>query len=253
MRKNSYVKMLGYMALGGVIGGLIGFGSYWGVENGLPAMLTAIKAWIGTNVVLLLLLLLVLSVLTGIICYQKGEALIRQFQKSKEDDEQDVLDRRYSFWANFGITGTSVSIYLAIAVFAFRARVTERGELGDILLATALLLLLTIVCVFYQVAVIKQIRRKDPLKHGDASDINFRKEWTASCDEAEKRVMYEAGYKAFHVARTILLGATVIAMLGEVCFGAGVMSVVLLTACNISATLIYTYYSAKLDKTRLDV
>ena len=67
----------------------------------------------------------------------------------------------------------------------------------------------------YQVATVKQIQKKDPMKHGDAADLRFQKEWIRSCDEVEKRVIYEASYKAYTVGRTLLLVAVCVCILGK--------------------------------------
>lgn len=255
-KKNSYLKMIGWMAIGGVIGGIIGFSSLWGWRNGLSAMLAGISAWIGANIVLLLVFFLLSAVWLSVICYQKGETFVRRYQNSQDDEEQDKLDRSYDIWTSIGVTGTSLIIYLSIALFAFCTNIEEMEDMGAVsgmFVAAALLIVIALVCTFYQIAMVKQVRRKDPLKRGDASDMNFQKVWIASCDEAEKRVIYEASYKTFSVTRTILLVATVMALIGQTHYGSGIMAVVLLTGCNILLTLIYTYYSMKLDKTKLDM
>lgn len=115
-----------------------------------------------------------------------------------------------------------------------------------------MLFAVTIVCGFYQVAAVKQIRRKEPMKQGDAADFDFEKQWLASCDEGEKRVLYEAGYRAYAFVKIILLAAVVVALLGEVFLGIGLSAVVLLTVCNVISAVIYSYYCRKLEKGRLD-
>lgn len=255
-KKNSYLKMIGWMVLGGVIGGIIGVSSFWGWRNGLASMLAGISAWIGANIVILLAAILLIAVLLSVICYQKDETYVRRYQNSQNDEEQDELDRSYGIWVNIGTTGTNIIVYLSIALFAFCANIEETEEMGAIsgmFVAAVLLIVISLVCTFYQIAMVKQARRKEPLKCGDASDMNFQKVWIASCDEAEKRVIYEAGYKTFSVTRSILLFATVIALLGQVHYGSGIMAVVLLTGCNILLTLIYTYHSMKLEKAKLDI
>lgn len=229
-KKHSYLKMIGWMTIGGVIGGIIGFSSVWGWQNGLSVMLAGISAWINENIVLLLAAILLLAVLLSVICYRKGETCVRRYQNSEDDEEQDELDRSYDIWAGIGTTGTSIIMYLSIALFAFCTNIEEVEDIGAIsgmLAAAVLLIVISLVCVFYQIAMVKQLRRKDPLKRGDASDMNFQKVWISSCDEAEKRVIYEAGYKTFSVTRTILLFATVIALIGQMNSGSGIMAVVL--------------------------
>ena len=65
-------------------------------------------------------------------------------------------------------------------------------------------LLTVIVCTMYQVAAVRQMRRKDPSKKGDAADLHFEKEWLESCDEAEQTIIYKTSYKTFVLMKTIL-------------------------------------------------
>ena len=110
------------------------------------------------------------------------------------------------------------------------------------------LLLVVIDCVFYQIAAVNQIQKKEPLKQGDVANMNFEKVWLNSCDEGERQMIIEAGYQAFRMARMVLLIVTVIAMLGGTFFDGGLTAVVLLTICNIAITVTYSYYSVKLGK-----
>lgn len=252
-KKHSYIKMLGWMALGGVVGGILGFASVFAGVNGLLDLFTTLRVWIAQNNVLLFGILTAITVLLSVLCYQKGEDYVRRCLESEDDEEQDRLDDRYNFWASMGTTGTSIILFLAIALMAFRIDVAATGDLGGMLWGVGLFIAVAILCAFYQIAVIKQIRRKDPLKRGDASDLNFQKEWLAGCDEAEKRVMYEASYKALHITRLVLLIATAAAVLSEEMLGTGLMTVVFLTLCNIISTVVYSYYSMKLDKKKLEV
>ena len=90
------------------------------------------------------------------------------------------------------------------------------------------------------------------MKHGDAADLRFQKEWIRSCDEVEKRVIYEASYKAYTVGRTLLLVAVCVCILGEMYFGGCLTAIVMLTVCNIVMTLVYSYYVNKLGKLGLN-
>lgn len=180
-------------------------------------------------------------------CYTKIEGIVRMSKENEDDEIQDKFDQTFDFWGNIGLAGTSVIIYLSMAAYAFQMY-RNMKSVKELLISSGIFLFIVIVCGFYQVAAIKQIRRKEPLKQGDAADRNFEKIWLSSCDEGEKKIIFEAGYKAFSITRIFLLVATLIAMLGETFFDGGLTAVVLLTACNIFMTLVYTYFSIKLGK-----
>lgn len=243
---NSYVKIIAWMVLGGLVGAVIGVISvFWGKNT--QSVVQSMTDWVQGNTILLLGILAIVSLFLTIFCYKKNEQIIHVSAKNEDDKLQDEMDEKFDFLGNIGLTTSSVVIYLAIAIFAFQSY-GDTGNAGGVLTTTGLLLVIVVVCIFYQVAAVKQIRRKEPLKQGDAADMNFEKVWLNSCDEGEKQVIYEAAYKAFSMARVFLLVATMIALLGDAFFDGGLTAVVLLTTCNVAMTVAYAYYSAKLGK-----
>lgn len=150
------------------------------------------------------------------------------------------------------MTGSTVLLYLSIAIFSFGLWGKGKEGAVQVLIGSAFFLLAGAVCAIYQVATVKQIQKKDPMKHGDAADLRFQKDWIRSCDEVEKRVIYEASYKAYTVGRTLLLVAVCVCILGEMYFGGCLTAIVMLTVCNIVMTLVYSYYVNKLGKLGLN-
>lgn len=248
---NSYIKILLWMCLGGVIGAIVGFGTL-SAEGSLRAVFANLRWWIGTHTVLLLAILFVLSAVISVVCYRKGEVIVRQYLDSDDDERQEELDKQYDFWGNVGMTVSSILMYLSIAIFAFGLWGKGKEGAVQILIGSVFFLLAGAVCAMYQVATVKQIQKKDPMKHGDAADFRFQKDWIRSCDEVEKRVIYEASYKAYTVGRTLLLVAVCVCILGEMYFGGCLTAIVMLTICNIVMTLVYSYYVNKLGKLGLN-
>lgn len=248
---NSYIKILLWMCLGGVIGAVVGLGTF-AAEGNLQTAFADIRMWIGTHTVLLLAVLFVLSVVISIVCYRKEEGIVGQYLNSNDDEQQEELDRQYDFWGNIGMTGSTVLLYLSIAIFAFGLWGKGKEGAVQILIGAVFFLLAGAVCAIYQVATVKQIQKKDPMKHGDAADLRFQKDWIRSCDEVEKRVIYEASYKAYTVGRTLLLVAVCICILGEMYFGGCLTAIVMLTICNIVMTLVYSYHVNRLGKLGLN-
>lgn len=245
-RVNSYLKMVLWMAGGGALGAIIGGGSVF-LSGGIHGVFQNLTDWLKGNTIVILGILLVISLILSIFCYTKIEGIVRMSKENEDDEIQDKFDQTFDFWGNIGLAGTSVIIYLSMAAYAFQMY-RNMKSVKELLISSGFFLFIVIVCGFYQVAAIKQIRRKEPLKQGDAADRNFEKIWLSSCDEGEKKIIFEAGYKAFSITRIFLLVATLIAMLGETFFDGGLTAVVLLTACNIFMTLVYTYFSIKLGK-----
>lgn len=260
MRKSktdSYLKFILWMVIGGAFGMVAGIVFVMAGRN-VEALVKGAEVWMSRYASWILVMLLVISVVFCILCYRKGETLLKKLQETQEDEQVEKLEDAYDFWGNIGLTGSGIIMYIAIAVYAFDicgregllVRTGEEMFLG--LIGTVMFLVVTIVCGFYQVAAVKQIRRKEPMKQGDAADFDFEKQWLASCDEGEKRVLYEAGYRAYASVKIILLAAVVVALLGEVFLGIGLSAVVILTICNVISAVIYSYYCRKLEKGKLD-
>lgn len=243
-KKNSYLKMIQWMVGGGVIGLFIGIGSVL-LGKRADEMFRYMTGYIREHGIFLLGMVALVMFLLIICCYKKSENILKASEQNEDDSAQDEFDKQFDFWGNIGLTGSSVIIYIAMAIFAFQIY-DDVKHLKTMLISCGIFLLVVIGCIFYQIAVVKQIKRKEPLKQGDASDRNFEKVWLNSCDEGERKIIFEAGYKTFQMTRSFLLVATLIAILGGEFFHGGLTAVVLLTFCNVAMTVTYSYFSVKL-------
>ena len=229
------------MAVGACFGAAIGIGTFL-VEDGLKGFLQNTYDVISKNAGVLLIGLAVIALVFSIFCYKKGNHYAKLSNLTEEDEQQDFVDEKFDFWLNIGLTTSSIVLYISIAIFAFQGLIREMQSIENGMISTLGLLACTVITGMYQVIAIQQIRKKEPLKQGDAADLKFQETWLNSCDEGEKRIIFEAGYKAFNIARIVLLFAVLIALFGDMFFGGG------LTACNIIVSVAYCYYTMKLGK-----
>lgn len=91
-------------------------------------------------------------------------------------------------------------------------------------------------------------KKLNPEKKGDVLETNFSRKWEESCDEAQKMIIYEAGYRAYRAgmkACTFIWLATFISMF---MFNTGLMPV--FTVCIIWFVMMicYTVESGKLER-----
>ena len=219
---NSYVKMILIMCGGGVIGAFLGAGIFM-LQDGIDEPFPPVAEWLGNQVAVILWIFVV-----------------------------EIMDCGYERWSSFGVAGSNVIVCLAMVFFAFGFSVEDEETAKRLLGAIVPFLLTVIVCTMYQVAAVRQVRRKDPSKKGDAADLHFEKEWLESCDEAEQTIIYKTSYKTFVLMKTILMVLLVIAMLGQLSFGTGMMAVVLLAFTNIIMLTTYSIYSVKLQKMKYE-
>ena len=92
-----------------------------------------------------------------------------------------------------------------------------------------------------------------PEKRGDMNSKNFQKDWMASCDEAEKEMVYQSAYKAYMALGKmiqILLCAT---MILHLVFHTGILAVIVVGVIYLTMTLTYHRSCVSLQKAKLNL
>lgn len=83
-------------------------------------------------------------------------------------------------------------------------------------------------------------KKLNPEKQGSVYDFQFDKKWEESCDEAQKQMMYKAGYKAFRAGNMSCLGFWLISVFGLIFFQTGVFPVVCICAIWLVLNISYS-------------
>lgn len=250
-KMNSYLKMVLAMAGGGMIGAILGFVSVT-YENGVRGFLNATSAWITAHVLLLMVTMTVIVFLLCIGCYWKGEKIVQTMKDQEDDELQEQMDEKYDFWGTVGVLVSNMGICMGMVLLAFSFHLDSGEHAMRMLYTAGLLVLCTLICGMYQVAMVKQMKRKDPMKRGDASDFRFQKEFLESCDEAERKAIYIASYKTLQLMKTMILFVLLASVIGHLFWRTGLTAVVLLGICHALMTIAYGIYSVRLQKNRLD-
>lgn len=248
---NSYVKIVLWMALGAVIGLGMSMSTLW-AEDGIKAMMANASLWMAEHTFIIMCVLAAVCLVTSIVCYIKGENIVKRFQEDVDDELVESLDEKYDFWQTIGITVSSGMFCVTMTVFGFSFQLDSDAAAMNLLYTTVPFMVCILIAAIYQVAIIKQMRRKDPSKHGDAADMNFEKVWMRSCDEGEKRIIYQASYRAYRVMKNVLMVALLIALSSHLFFGTGMTAVVMLGMCNVISLVVYTVCAYKIQKAPLD-
>ena len=246
---NSYIKCILIMIIGGIFGVALAIGSSV-VNLVLHNTVRNLFTLIHDNAFIFLAFILLFVICTGFLCYRKGETIIRQTLASTDDDRQDILDREYDIWGTIGITASNTFLILAMMIYACAA--TEPIIQTSFLYTTGLLLLIAVSGSFYQIAFVRQNKRKDPSKFDDAMDLRFQKKFLASCDEAEKQIIYQSTYKSFQLMKYILMGSFIIALLFHVYSGNGILALTLIGIIYIIMLASYSIYTLKLQKEHIN-
>lgn len=182
-----------------IVGGLLGFLTGWYGHSdlsavfagGVTAALRLVSPW-GIPVCTLVLLG------SGFMMYR---AVKRDFAgwDGEDDALMDDLDRRLN-WCLLLATMTLLLDFFFLS--AATAGIFTGGDLAPIWIVLAFVPSVFLVIVFQQ-RVVDLVRRMNPEKQGSVYDLHFRKKWLDSCDEAERREIGEAAYRAFVVTNSV--------------------------------------------------
>ncbi|MDY5986166.1 MAG: DUF3169 family protein [Lachnoclostridium sp.] len=244
---NSYIKLILFMALGGVFGGLMAFGLNI-IDVSLRNIMDNSYRLAHDNGPVILGLILTVVLITAVICYRKGENIIKMCAESPDDENQDILDMHYDYWCSVGLTVSNVGLIISMVIFGC----VSTDPTSSFIVNLVLFLVNAIVASSYQIAAVKQSKRKDPSKFDDAMDLKFQKKWIDTCDEAEKEIIYQSSYKTFNLVKSIFPAGIVIALLFHLYWGNGMLAMVLLAVIYLIMQITYTVNVLKLQKTRIN-
>ena len=187
-------KYLLILFVAAIFGGVLGFAAGWVGHDNLSEVvatavadgLTAAAPWVllGTSVVSLALILWL---------YRAAKALFTGW-----DGEDEAVMDRADEKLNWALLLTAAQMVLDMFFFAVAQSAHNMTALWSVLFFLVSIFLL----VFAQQKIVDLTRRMNPEKQGSVYDTKFKKKWFESCDEAEKKQIGQAAYKAFNVVST---------------------------------------------------
>ena len=242
----SYIKLGIAMLLGALIGTAGSIAAvFWGGDmRHLAEGVSEHFAGVG---VLAEVVLAVVSIVVaaGIFAYLRS--LWRKEERA-EDEAADAYGAKFERWAQIGLllTESMAGVLLVLGCCAFPVGFSPYGREGVLvlLLMTAMVLGTGFMAVM-QIAIYHLMQKRDPQKKGDPSSLSFNKRWLESCDETEKLVIYQAGYKAFSWMQAGLLVAIILALFGENHFGTGKFPIVLVGSLWILGVAVFGVWRIK--------
>ena len=247
---NSYLKLIIIIIVSGFIGGIIGFSAVL-FDTTLADIVNLLVSFIQYNAPAIMWILAVCSIVFSLTCYVKCSKILQQYLSSNDDNEQDFLDKNYDFWGTFGISGTNILLCLILILFAFPFTILFDMPHAFFLHTLAALFVCLITCCVFQIALVKQMKKKDPVKYDDAMSFNFASKWLQTCDEGERQIIYQASYKTFQFTSKLLLFVLVIAILSHILYGNGLLAIVLIGVIFMVMLTAYSVYTLRLQKEKI--
>lgn len=244
--QNSYLKSLGWAVIGAIVGILasIFFRTYksYLLSNHIDftSLIESNITWIQLVVFLILILLCTFS-------YGKAEMLIRKKAEVTDDldEERDEAEEKrqasIDTLQNTSLTCSTLILILGFTLFGIGINGASSISNGSIII----FVVSALGSVFFEIAVVNQVKRNNPMKYGDPSSLDFAKKWLSSCDEGEQYQIYQAAYKTFIVMKVVLAICSVVVLIGKLEFGTGNFPIILLAVIWLSHTISFIYYSTK--------
>lgn len=211
--------LLGSAVLGGVLGFMAGWMGHSSVTDFVVEMadylLSGVVLWLVPAVCLTLLLAAVWQ-------YRRAKTLFGAW----DGDAEEPIDQAESR-LNWVLLLTAVALVLDF--FLLSASSYSQFPFGA-LIGVGVFLLIAAAIVVIQQKTVDLTRRMNPEKRGSVYDLKFQKKWMDSCDEAEKKQIGQASYRAFRVTGNACIVLWVVLLILDFTFGVGVLpaSVVLL-------------------------
>jgi len=245
--KNSYVKLILWMLVGGIIGFIGGFiGGMIELERVESAFNNAFDFTI-ENIILFQIAMFIMVVIVILVNYMSVKKLVNSENENDSDvgEISDTIERKQTY----ALACSSSNYILSFIVFGIA--IDERNPL---IIGSVIVFLISIIfSTFMEVALVKQVKKSNPMKKGDPSDLNFENKWIESCDEAEKLIIYQAAYKTFVIMKHLFLGTLLLVFISKTAFGTGNLPIVMVGLLWLVMILSYSYYGSKLQKKKINV
>lgn len=247
-------KFVIILILSGLVGGIIGFLSvgtskrikeFSGVFEEFMIANMSVMGIVVPIIMLVLLVLIMIWCMSNIrYCKKEAPALI------DVDDEEGI--ERLETKLSYNIWGTSILMILYFLMFSVMIFVDFKYSSDSVpenMLLIAIVFLAGIILItVLQQKIIDCVRLINPEKQGSVYDVNFNKKWEASCDEAEKLIIYKAAYKAYKAASMTCLVLWVIFMLLGMTMGVGFLAVIAVIIIWTVLICVSSYYTIKYSK-----
>lgn len=207
--RKSWPKFILVMLLCMSGGAVLGYGSAWLVGSYSFDTLADAAGRAAGACAPFAVLAAVPFLLAALACCRRARALFAAW-----DGEDEELPARADARLDWALVWLTTAQLLALLLFAVSVSMMPLGYAGPgaILASAAELLAVLFAVITLQGRVVDLTRRFNPEKQGSVYDFKFRKKWLASCDEAERQRIGQAGFTGFMACNSSCLITAVVLM-----------------------------------------
>lgn len=218
--QKAFPRFLGILVvaslIGGVLGGLSGVAGYfWEDHTAFGAafahLLGAASPWAMAACAAVLLGL-------GLYQYRKSDTAFRGWDGEDEDVMQRAEER-----LSWALLLDSLTVIVSFFFFSAGTAKLPQEVSGSIIPLLVVFLAVIALAVLLQQKTVDLTKEMNPEKRGSVYDMKFQERWWESCDEAERRQIGQAGYKAYTTMNKFCPYCWGVLLLGNMVFHYGIL------------------------------
>ncbi|MGI6068838.1 MAG: DUF3169 family protein [Blautia sp.] len=248
----SYLKIIGFMLIGALLGSVVGFMSAV-THSTVGHTAHTVTKWLGENSIWFFWMLLAVSTVYDLLQYRHMKVIGDRIRVA-EDNDEDACDLEYAMNRDYGIFMIVYYGILFLGMFLFSVymdRSFNRSKEGEVLQILVLYLLAILIQSVMQVRMVRLLQKLNPMKKGDPGDLSFEKDWLASCDEGEREIIYQSAYHTYKVTNMAVVWLAAAALICHMVWETGVFAVAALTLLGIIQVVAYQVNTLRLQKKKL--
>ena len=243
--QKAFPRFLGILVvaslIGGVLGGLSGVAGYfWEDHTAFGAafahLLGAASPWAMAACAAVLLGL-------GLYQYRKSDTAFHGWDGEDEDVMQRAEERLS--WALL-----LDSLTVIVSFFFFNAGIVYLPQEVDSAMIPLLAIFLVVIAlsILLQQKTVDLTKEINPEKQGSVYDMKFQERWLESCDEAERRQIGQASYKAYTTLNKFCPYCWGVLFLGNMIFHYGILPSTVVLLVWAVLTVSYTREAIRLSR-----
>jgi amino acid transporter len=166
--------------------------------------------------------------------------------KNLDPDDDEAFDRIEAM-TNTPLMAANLTLVLGTGLFGCAEYFLLDSGKWLAVISPAVFVVSIILASVLNARIVEFEKKLNPEKKGSVWESNFQKQWLDSCDEAQKQMIYKAGYEAFRVSNSLCSVLTVLVLLAQFVFKLGVMPLVVVTLVWLTMNLTYMRAAVKLE------
>jgi F0F1-type ATP synthase membrane subunit c/vacuolar-type H+-ATPase subunit K len=182
------------------------------------------------------------GLVSGYIMFFRANKAARKW----DGEDEDYIDRVEKSIDITNIISSTELIFNTI-LFSCAVYFMEKATLSHFIPLTVIFLLGLTATLVLNERCINLAKQLNPEKKGSAFDPKFYKKWMDSCDEAQKQLIWQAGFKAYRAANYACLVMWFIAMLLQMVLHYGLIPMICIGVIWLWMNTAYVSYAYKLE------